>query len=721
MKTKRVVSLAGAVALVLIVLGLMHPSAMAQDAWVFDAEQFSKQPLTDLRAAHWLYVRTYVQNPIPPGWDWTVIYHATDNNWGKCLFAVSEVGASEIRPGRAFISTYRGCGNGVWPLKEGIVKTDIFPIRPVLAWSEPYVLTLRSDGGDAVSPLRNALGGLPFGNSMHQVGKAECDCSGCVYWTVRIPPLVLYSSTPPHGYVDAVAVTCNDGDDKVYAYGFQPETVTYITKGWACNPGNVPAVAARPAHYGYQCAGPVYTGDGRRIWPEFCVINGVNKDSTSDRLFKKDVVRNALRSVFVPFVFNTPQSMPVRINIANSRNPTLKDFSFMFGDLKVKILDDQGNVLAGPMTISGSGVVLIPMGGNVMEIQVPPLKKFKDVYPSADVDESKNANKWVRIRIVMARLDTGKWEVLYDQTFRGDSAPPNLPVFRVKNISSIRGGVVVRGMISWWPDHGGPFGLWDTPDAYSFPVTVSNAWNLIRREWSDADARHDERFDLLTRVNRHASVYDLINALLNTNGANSVHHTFGADVTGSAFQAQVSFVTYHLEPPPSVPSPTVWGMQEQNQQTTSGFSLEILNDTPFRIGYKYEIPPIRATLVVTDELGVQHINFTMNSARVTTTVSYAGQSFTYSDGDHAVFTRMVEQRFYNPKNTLLGSNWGYANASNSTPLVVRLQYQMSGTVVVNYRFADGTVQSIPITVRYPKDNLLTHEAQFLVRYSDFAR
>jgi len=717
MKTKWFVSLAGAFVLVLLVLGLTHPSASAQDAWVFDAEQFSKQPLTNLHAAHRLYVQTYVQNPIPPGWDWTVIYYSTNNEWGNCTFAVSEVGTSEIRPGGGAISTYRGCGNGWWPVDNGIVKTDLFSIRPVLAWSQPYVLTLRRDGGDEIRPLRDALGGGVFGNAMNALGNAECVCSGCVYWTERVAPLILYSTDPRYGYVDAVAVTCGDNDGKVYAYGFQPETVTYITKGRACNPGNVPKVAVRPAHYGYQCAGPVYTGDGRRIWPEFCVINGVNKDSTSDDLFKRDMVKNALRHVFVPFVFDTPQSMPVRINTANSRNPTLKDFSFMFGDLKVKILDDQGNVLAGPMTIAGSGVVLMPMGGNVMEIQVPPLKKFKAVYPGADVDESRNANKWVRIRIVMARLDTGKWEVLYDQTFRGDSVPPSLPVFRVKNISSIRGGVVVRGMISWWPDHGGPFGLWDTRDAYSFPTDVSNAWNLIKRDNGGWTAY----FDLLTRVNRHGSVYDLINALLDTNGANSVHHTFGADVTGSAFQVRASFVTYHLEPPPSVPSPTVWGVQEQNQQTTSGFSLEILNDTPFRIGYRYEIPPVGATLVVTDELGVQRINFTMNSARVTTTVSYAGQSFTYLDGDHTVFTRIVDQRFYNPKNTVLGSNWGYANANNSTPLVVRLQYQMSGTVVVNYRFADGTVQSIPITVRYPKDSHLTHEAQFLVRYSDFAR
>jgi len=52
MKTKWFVSLAGAFVLVLLVLGLTHLSASAQVAWVFDAEQFSKQPLTNLHAAH---------------------------------------------------------------------------------------------------------------------------------------------------------------------------------------------------------------------------------------------------------------------------------------------------------------------------------------------------------------------------------------------------------------------------------------------------------------------------------------------------------------------------------------------------------------------------------------------------------------------------------------------------------------------------------------------
>jgi hypothetical protein len=147
-------------------------------------------------------------------------------------------------------------------------------------------------------------------------------------------------------------------------------------------------------------------------------------------------------------------------------------------------------------------------------------------------------------------------------------------------------------------------------------------------------------------------------------------------------------------------------------------------DRPYQIGVRYHIPAIQATLVVTDEVGVQRIPVLLNTASMTSTLNYqtAGVSESLffpiagSQQDHR-----LPQTFYargqasEPPGTVGHPSGGQIQMSWA------LQVRRCGNTIVHYRFADGQTRDIPLQVCYPRDGHLSYNGTISGRWLEERR
>jgi hypothetical protein len=147
-------------------------------------------------------------------------------------------------------------------------------------------------------------------------------------------------------------------------------------------------------------------------------------------------------------------------------------------------------------------------------------------------------------------------------------------------------------------------------------------------------------------------------------------------------------------------------------------------DRPYQIGVRYQIPAVQATLVVTDEVGVQRIPVLLNTASMTSTLNYqtAGVSesrffsIAGSQQDHT-----LPQTFYamrqasEPPGTVGHPSGGQIQMSWA------LQVRWCGNAIVRYRLADGRIQDMPLQVCYPRDGRLSYNGTISGRWLEGRR
>jgi hypothetical protein len=298
----------------------------------------------------------------------------------------------------------------------------------------------------------------------------------------------------------------------------------------------------------------------------------------------------------------------------------------------------------------------------------------------------------------------------------GNAGPPAVPVIRIRNPALAQGPIVVRGVGGWWaaPSRIHVDWVWDTRSSSGI-----GPWErLTESGWCGGCSYGAE-------VYRVASLTRDFDDYFFWGGPKG--HTIvgrgGLDFTGTAFQLVLVPVSYHVEVPPSVPAPQAAALERDAlqpnwmpQAESSGDSYGIPVDRPYQIGVRYHIPAIQATLVVTDEVGVQRIPVLLNTASMTSTLNYqtAGVSESLffpiagSQQDHR-----LPQTFYargqasEPPGTVGHPSGGQIQMSWA------LQVRRCGNAIVHYRFADGQTRG------YPSPSLLSARRSLVVQRHHF--
>jgi hypothetical protein len=466
-------------------------------------------------------------------------------------------------------------------------------------------------------------------------------------------------------------------------------------------PSRSPALA-------FQCVGPVYSASGDLIWPEACLAPAESWASNS----RSHGYAGSWHSPYIysPFVFAAGLNVPVKIFRSGfGRVPTLRDFTaqFSLGAFQYRFLADGTPISDWAASPSPVAPILIPVGASEVELRVPPLVRFAEMFPTAGKNPGRDREKTFRAQIAVADTETGRWQVAWDSgRLPGDAAPPAVPVIRIRNPALARGPIVVRGVGGWWAapskihvDWG-----WDTRGTSGI-----GPWEYLKEfGWCGPCSYWAE-------VRRVASLTGDFEGYFFWGGPKG--HTMvgrgGLDFTGTAFQLVLVPVPYHAEVPPSVPAPQVQALElDQLQGVDSvGDSYGIPVDRPYRIGVRYQIPAVQATLVVTDEVGVQRIPVLLNTASMTSTLSYqtAGVSesrFFASAGSQQ--DHWLPQTFYAMGMASEPPGMVGHPSSGQVWMGWAVQLRQCGDAVVRYRFAGGRTQDFPVRVCYPSSGYLSY-------------
>jgi hypothetical protein len=225
----------------------------------------------------------------------------------------------------------------------------------------------------------------------------------------------------------------------------------------------------------------------------------------------------------------------------------------------------------------------------------------------------------------VADTGTGRWQVVWDSGYvPGNAAPPAVPVIRIQNPALARGPIVVRGVGGWWafPSKIHVDWEWDTR-SYS---GIGPWEKLTEFGWCGSSENGTNVCSYGAEVRRVASLTGDFDGYFFWGGPKG--HTIvgrgGLDFTGTAFQLILVPVAYHVEVPPSVPAPQAKAVERDLLQgiESTGDSYGVPVDRPYQIGVRYQVPAVQATLVVTDEVGVQRIPVLLNTASMTSTLNY---------------------------------------------------------------------------------------------------
>ena len=593
-----------------------------------------------------------------------------------------------------------------------IMAAPYYAVRPIVVNrygnSGLYYLGVGPDGRDLVRQLGNGEAGgyplYPWGVGVD----CRCDPCGRVDYTIHAESFTYGAGGPEyhsHGH-QILGTSCVDV--ALYGVMFDSYLISPIYQPFSCNSSaNIDFRMPSHGSLGFQCAGPVYRADGALIWPEACFSLG---DMDESGIFGQEYEPlNRNRRNYTPFFFDVGTNTPIRIRDSGPV-PTLRDFSHTIGTIRYRLLDEAGNPIGDWVAVNGRGVVMVPVGIDRIEIEPPPMVRLADRVPGRY--SNTDSMKAFRAQIAVARLDTGKWDIAWDSgvVSGSDEQPPNPPRFVLRGLADVRGGVVIRGVGGWWRN--GPGGIrwyyWDNNWAYDGNPGFYIGW--WRREW-----RHYGTYCQAIGLNgcwppnNPTPIYNDGNAQAylfdgGPKGA-SIYGPMGWEITGTAFQVFLTTFSYEVDPPSDLPPIEAAALQEASNTVSTGWAYGLPVDATYRVGVRYRIPQVQATLVFTDELGEQRVGVMLNNAVITSTITHMGMvETTRLDGSGAV-DHWLPRRFYAQERGLPPADTTLVVRSPSSGASVswQIQYRLYGDVTVWYRFADRPAQPIPLRVFLPRD------------------
>ena len=514
------------------------------------------------------------------------------------------------------------------------------------------------------------------------------------------------------------------GDCQKKAIGlmFNDHLVSPFAWHGACNtehpfsvwPSHSPALA-------FQCVGPVYSASGDLIWPEACLAPAESRA----RNIRSHGYARSWHSPYIysPFVFAAGLNVPVKVfRNGFGRAPTLRDFTaqFSLGAFQYRFLADGTPIsdwAASPIPVSP---ILIPVGASEVELRVPPLVRFAEGFPAAGKNPGRDHEKTFRAQIAVADTGTGRWQVAWDSgRVPGNAAPPAVPVIRIRNPALARGPIVVRGVGGWWAAPSKIHVDWDWDSRGTSGI---GPWEYLTEfGWCGPCAYGAE-------VRRVASLTGDFEGYFFWGGPKG--HTMvgrgGLDFTGTAFQLVLVPVPYHVEVPPDAPAPEAQALQrdELHGVESAGDSYGIPVDRPYQIGVRYQIPAVQATLVVTDEVGVQRIPVLLNTASMTSTLNYQNAGISESRFFSGVGSRQdhwLPQTFYARGQASEAPGTVGHPSSGQVRMEWEARLRQCGDAVVRYRFADGRTQDVPVRACYPSDGYLSYSGTVFGRWLEEQR
>jgi len=630
-------------------------------------------------------------------------YHCEDGNWCSYTFTINHADAGADLRRLVFKRGADDRGN------LSIMAAPYYAVRPIVVnrYGNPglYYLGVGPDGRDLVRRLGNGeAGGYP----LYPWGAyVDCRCNPCgrVDYTIHAESFTYGAGGPeyrPYGH-QILGTRCVDV--AVYGVMFDSYLISPIYQPFDCNDSvNIDFRVPSHGSLGFQCAGPVYRADGALIWPEACFSLG---DMDGSGIFGQGYESlNRNRRNYTPFFFDVGTNTPIRIRDSGPV-PTLRDFSHTIGTIRYRLLDEAGNPIGDWVAVNGRGVVMVPVGIDRIEIEPPPMVRLADRVPGRYSDT--DYMKAFRAQIAVARLDTGKWDIAWDSgVVSGSGAPPNPPRFVLRGLADVRGSVVIRGVGGWWRN--GARGIlwyhWNRNWAYDGNPGFYIGW--WRREW-----RHYGIYCQAIGLGGCwppgdlTPIYNVGNAQAylfdgGPKGA-SIYGPMGWEITGTAFQVFLTVVPYEVIPPDNMPAIRALALQEASGVASVGDSYGLPVDGFHRAGVRYLVPSVNATIVFTDEVGVQRVGVVLSTATITSTISHLGVANTArlegSEIDHLLpQTFYVQERGVPPDDPALV----VASPSSGASVSLSIQYRLYGDTTVWYRFADGTVQPIPLRVFLPR-------------------
>ena len=589
-----------------------------------------------------------------------------------------------------------------------------YAVRPIVVNrhtnSGLYYLGVDPDGRDMVRQLAvNEAGGYPlypFGG-----GDIRCDCSTCtVSYNILSESFMFEGGQGPFYRSDGHVFATNCRDGSVFGVMFDSYLLSPVYQPFTCNArGEINFHVPFHGSLGFQCVGPVYGADGTLIWPEACFSLG-DADGSGSGVVGENARLARNRWNYTPFMFDVGTNTPIRIR-DHGPVPTLRDFSYALGTIRYRLLDESGNPIGDWVAVNGRGVMMIPVGIDRVEIDPPQMVRLAARFSGRDV--SKDDMKRFRAQIAVARLDIGKWDVVWDSgVVAGDGPAPQPSRFVLRGLYDLRGALAIRGVGGWWRNTGGGvwwYSLWDLEPNDVYPgFFVGWKWWGFTGYGTWCSGIGDIHW-CGNHEARGAPIYNLGNAqdYLFDGGPKgaSIYSPMGWEITGTAFQVFLTVVPYEVVPPDNVPGIEAAALQEASGSVTSGAAYGLPVDAIHRAGVRYRIPQVQATLVFTDELGVQRVGVMLNNAVITSTITHMGMvETTRLDGSGAV-DHWLPARFYARERGLPPADTTLVVRSPSSGASVswQIQYRLYGDVTVWYRFADGTVQPIPLRVFLPPE------------------
>ena len=713
MRTNRPLTLllltAAALIFVIPLLAVSQDGAEAQDVAVVDIGRLSEAP----RGTYRNFGTFSLVHGGAYSWAWMNMFWRGYFNYGTYSAGWGSAYGPSARPGWMDWTSDRADD---LPIVGGEGLEGVYAYRPLIVdLAVRAIYGMKEDGPGGRDRVSDFIGeGVVTGYSPGWANNCDCGHVWCNPTGIPGADTILFASRG-RAYLPAGS-RYGLGNCNKHAVGlmFNAHLVAPFAWHGKCNtnhdfrtwPALSPALA-------FQCVGPVYSASGDLIWPEACLAPAESQASD----IRSHGYAGSWHSPYIysPFVFAAGLNTPVKIfRDGFGRVPTLWDFTtqFSLGAFQYRFLADEMPISDWTASPSPMSPILIPVGASAVELRVPPLVRFAEGFPTAGKSSGRDHEKTFRAQIAVADTGTGRWQVVWDSgRVPGNAAPPAVPVIRIQNPSLARGPIVVRGVGGWWAapskihvdwgwDSRGSSGI--GPWEYLTEFGWCGAWNGWVC-WYRAEVR------------RVASLTSDFEGYFFWGGPKG--HTMvgrgGLDFTGTAFQLVLVPVPYHVEVPPNVPAPQAQALERDLLQgvDSAGDSYGIPVDRPYQIGVRYQIPTVQATLVVTDEVGVQRIPVLLNTAFMTSTLNYQTAEVsesrffanTGSQQDH-----WLPQTFY--ARGMASETPGAVGHPSGGQVWMEwaAQLRQCGDAVVHYRFADGRTQDIPVRACYPSSGYLSY-------------
>jgi hypothetical protein len=611
------------------------------------------------------------------------------------------------------------------PIVGAVPLEGVYAYRPLIVdLAARAIYGMKEDGPGGRDRVSDFIGeGVVTGYGVGWENDCSCGQNGCNPTGIPGADTILFANRG-RAYLPAGS-RYGFGSCNLQAVGLMFNDRLVVPFAWhgACNsnrefhtwPSDSTALA-------FQCVGPVHSASGDLIWPEACLAPAESQASTASSHGYAGSWHSPY--IYSPFVFAAGLNVPVKIfHNGFGRVPTLRDFTTLFslGAFQYRFLANGTPISDWAASPSPVASILIPVGASEVELRVPPLVRFAEGFPTAGKNPGRDHEKTFRAQIAVADTGTGRWQVAWDSgRVPGNAAPPAVPVIRIQNPALARGPIVVRGVGGWWASpsriHVDP--SWDTRSTSGI-----GPWEqLTEFGWCGGPCTYG------AEVRRVASLTRDFEGYFFQGGPKG--HTIvgrgGLDFTGTAFQLVLVPVPYHVEAPPSIPAPQVRALERDRLQgvDSAGDSYGIPVDRPYQIGVRYQIPAVQATLVVTDEVGVQRIPVLLNTASMTSTLNYqtAGVSesrffsIAGSQQDHT-----LPQTFYAMRQASEPPGAVGHPSDGQIQMSWALQARWCGNAIVRYRLADGRIQDMPLQVCYPRDGHLSYNGTISGRWLEGRR